>query len=31
MREAVGELWQEPRCVEKNLRVLMWCPEVRVA
>ena len=31
MREAVGKLWQEPRGVEKNLRVLMWCPELRVA
>ena len=26
-----GELWQEPRGVEKNLRVLMWCPDLRVA
>ena len=26
-----GELRQEPRGVEKNLRVLMWCPDLRVA
>ena len=31
MREAVGKLWQEPRGVEKNPRVLMWSPELRVA
>ena len=31
MCEAVGELWREPRGVEKNPRVLMWCPELRVA
>lgn len=31
MFEAVGELWQESRGVEKNLHVLMCCPELRVA
>ena len=31
MCEAVGKLWQESRGVEKNPRVLMWCPELRVA
>ena len=31
MCEAVGKLWQESRGVEKNTRVLMWCPELRVA